>query len=200
MENKILLFNRWDVAGVQVRDPGLKRYINLRPVIVPKSSGKYTRVSIRKANVSIVERFINKLCVPGRKGKKHKITSGRSCGRYQTIYGAVRDGFEIIYKKTNKNPLQVLVDAVENGALLEEVMGYRLGGMIARKAVVTTPQRRLDISLKLIAQNIYSSSFNKKGSLPDVIANELIAIAANDQRNNVIRERIRIEKEAEGAR
>ncbi len=196
----VLLFNRWDFSNVESRDPGLKKYINLRPVIVPKTCGRYGTVSIHKAKMCIVERFITKLFVPGHRGKKHKLTSGHVVGNYQRIFGALVEAFDIIDKKTKKNPIQVLVDAIENGALYEEVMGYRMGGMIARKAVVVAPQRRLDISLRLIAQNIFSKSFHSKKTFPHVIADELIEIASNDQRNNVIRERQRIEKEAEGAR
>ena len=85
-------------------------------------------------------------------------------------------------------------------ALYEEVMGYRVGGIIARKAVVTSPQRRLDLSLRLIAQDIFSSSFKKKKSFSQTMAEELITIASNDPKNFVIRERTRIEREAEGAR
>ncbi len=197
---KLLLFNRWNTEGVEVSDPGLKRYINLKPFIVPKSSGRLSPTSIHKVDMNIVERFMNKLAVPGHKGKKHKLTSGHISGRYDLLYKSVKEAFEIIEKRTKRNPLQTLVKAVENGALLEEVVGYRMGGIIARKAVVTSPQRRLDVSLRLISQNIFSRAFKKRKSFAQTIAEELIDIANNDQRNNVIRERHRIEKEAEGAR
>jgi small subunit ribosomal protein S7 len=196
----MLLFKRWDFSGVEVRDPGLKKYINLRPVALPKTCGKYGTVSIHKPKMNVIERFMNKLFVPGHKGKKHKLTSGHVVGNYQKVFKAVKEAFEIIEKRTKKNPVQVLVDAIENGALYEEVMGYRLGGIIARKAVVVSPQRRLDISLRLITQDIFSKSFRTRKTLAQVIAGELIEIASNDQRSNVIRERNRIEKEAEGAR
>lgn len=196
----ILLFNRWNFDGVEVQDPGLRKYINLRPVVLPKTTGKYGTLSIHKTKMSIVERLINKLFVPGHKGKKHKLTSGHVVGNYQKVVKSLEEAFEIIEKKTGKNPIQVLVAATENGALYEEVMGYRLGGTIARKAVIVSPQRRLDISLRLISQTIFSKSFKNKKSLGQVIAEELIDIANNEQRNNVIRERNRIEKEAEGAR
>lgn len=196
----ILLFNRWDFSGVEARDQGLKKYINLTPVVVPKTCGKYGTVSIHKSKMSIVERLMTKMFVPGHRGKKHKLTSGHVVGGYQRIFNAVNDGFSIIESRTKKNPIQVLVDAIENGALYEEVMGYRVGGIIARKAVVVAPQRRLDVSLKLIAQDIFSKSFHNKKKFASVLAEELIEIASNDQRNNVIRERQRIEKEAESAR
>ncbi len=196
---KNLLFNRWE-TNVEVSDPSLKRYINLKPFIVPKTSGRFSTSSIRKTDISIVERFINKLAVPGHRGKKHKLTSGHATGRYNLIYRSVKEAFEIIERKTKKNPLQFLVNAVQNAAPLEEVVGYRLGGIIARKAVVTSPQRRLDVSLRMIAQDIFSKSFKSRKSFAQTIADELIEIASNDQRNNVIRERMRTEREAEGAR
>ena len=31
----IKLFNKWDTADIKVEDPGLKRYINLEPIMVP---------------------------------------------------------------------------------------------------------------------------------------------------------------------
>jgi len=197
---KILIFNRWDTEGVEVSDPGLKRYINLKPLVVPKTFGRFAPTSIHKLDVNIVERFMNKLAVPGHKGKKHKLTSGHIPGRYDLLYKAVKEAFEIIERRTKKNPIQILVKAVENAALLEEVVGYRLGGIIARKAVVTSPQRRVDVALRLIAQDIFSRAFKSKKSFAETIADELIEVANNDQRNNVIRERMRIEKEAEGAR
>jgi small subunit ribosomal protein S7 len=196
----VLLFNRWDFAGVEVRDVGLKKYMNLTPVVVPKTSGRYGTVSIHKARMSILERFITKLFVPGHRGKKHKLSSGHVVGNYQRICIAISEAFDIIEKKTKKNPIQVLVNAIENGALYEEVMGYRVGGIIARKAVVVSPQRRLDLALRLIAQDIFSKAFHSKKTFPEVVADELIELANNDQRNNVIRERQRIENEAEGAR
>ena len=199
-DQKILLFNRWSSEEVQVTDGGLKNQINLRPVVVPRSSGKYGTVSFHKNDMHIVERFINRLGVSGHKGKKHKRTSGRMVGQNPTLYSSVRKAFEIIEKKTNKNPIQVLVKAIENSALFEEVAAYRVGGTMARKSVITAPQRRLDVALRLLTQGIYNSSFKSPLGLPDVIAIELIAAANNDAKSHGVRERTRLEKEAEGAR
>jgi len=195
----MLLFDKWDFNGVKVEDPGLVKYINLRPVLVPRTFGRY-RGDFRKNNMTIIERFANKLMVPGHQGKRHKLTSGRMCGNYPTIMREMQIAFGIIEKKTNTNPVQVLVKAVENAALYEEIAAYQMGGMIARKAVITSPQRRVDVALRLITQGIYRSTFGKPKTLHDVIADELMAIANNDGKALAIRERSRIEKEAEGAR
>ena len=36
---KIKLFNKWEIEGIVVTDPGLKNYINLKPIIIPKTFG-----------------------------------------------------------------------------------------------------------------------------------------------------------------
>jgi small subunit ribosomal protein S7 len=199
-ESAIKMFGRWDVAEVEVADQGLKNYINIRPVMVPRTGGRWATKPFHKNDMSIVERFMNKLMVPGHRGKRHKLTSGRCTASTNAIYLQVRDAFDIIEKKTKKNPVQVLVQAVENASLLEEIAAYRLGGIIARQAVIVAPQRRLDIALKHLAQGIYKTSFKNRKSLAMVIAEELIAAAENDPKSFAVSERNRIEREAEGAR
>jgi len=194
----VLLFNRWDTSEVKVSDLGLDRYINKRALIVPKTSGKTSAMYRQKTH--IVERFMNKLRVPGHRGKKHKITSGHCPPNAQTIYLHTKKAFESIEKKTKSNPLNVLIKAVENAAMIEEVASYRLGGIIARQAVVVSPQRRLDLALRYLTQGIYKSSFRKRRPLSEVIADELIAASKNDSKSFAIQERNRIEREAEGAR
>jgi small subunit ribosomal protein S7 len=200
MEGKILIFNRWDLSEVKVEDPGLVNYINLEPVIVPRSGGKHATTAFHKNKMNIVERFMNKLMVPGHRGRKHKRTSGRCVGHTVGLYNDMKEALAIIEKRTGKNPVQVLVGAIENGALMEEVAAYRMGGIIARQAVVVAPQRRLDMSLRHLTQGIYKSKFKSKIPLPEVIANELMAAYSADPKSFAIQERNRIEKEAEGAR
>jgi small subunit ribosomal protein S7 len=138
--------------------------------------------------------------VPGHKGKKHKYTSGRCPASNQAIMKALIASFEIIEKKTNKNPVQVLVNAIENAALREEIAAYRMGGSIARQAVTIAPRRRLDLALRHLTQGIYKAKFNRKGQLAGIIAEELITAASNDPKSFAVQERNRAEKEAEGAR
>lgn len=195
----MLLFNRWTMKGIVIDDPGLIKYLNLRPVIVPRTYGRMSG-DFRKNEMNIVERFMNKLMVTGHMGKRHKRTSGKFTGNYQTIMRETERAFEIMEEKKKKNPVQVLIKAIENSALYEEITAYQLGGIIARKAVITSPQRRVDLALRLITQGIYRSTFKSRRSLGEVIASELMAIADNDAKTMPIRERNRIEKEAEGAR
>ncbi|HJW97004.1 MAG TPA: 30S ribosomal protein S7 [archaeon] len=200
MESKMLIFNRWDLTQVKVEDAGLVNYINLTPVVVPRSGGRYATTAFHKNKMNIVERFMNKLMVPGHRGRKHKITSGKCVGHTVGLYNDIKAAFEIIEKKTGKNPVQVLVNAIENAALMEEVAAYRMGGIIARQAVVVAPQRRLDMALRHLTQGIYKSKFRNRTPLPEVIANEILAAYSSDSKSFAIQERSRIEKEAEGAR
>lgn len=200
METKLLIFNRWDLSQVVAEDPGIRSQLNATPVIVPRSGGKYGKDTLHKNRMTIVERLMNHMMVPGHRGRKHKLYSGRCVGNSVTLYNNLKKAFEIVEQRTKKNPIQVLVKAVENSSILEEVAAYRLGGIIARKAVVVSPQRRLDLALRHMAQGIYKAKFHNRKPLPEVIAEEIIAAASGDPKSFPVQERNRIEKEAEGAR
>jgi small subunit ribosomal protein S7 len=195
------LFGKWPLENIEVKDPGLKRYINLKPVVIPKSRGRLAKHQFHKSNANIVERLIGKLMVPGHRGKKHVVSSGRVVGRYITAYKIVKKAFEKIEKETGKNPVEVFVRAIENAALREEIAAYQVGGIIVRKAVVVSPQRRVDIALRMIVQAAYRKAYGKKEDMANALADEIIGAYNNDKsKSEAIAEKERIEKEAEGAR
>lgn len=194
------LFGRWS-SNVEVRDPGLKRYITLKPTIIPKSSGaKDYRERFQKSKMHIAERLALHLIVSGHSSKKHKITSGKFGGGFYTALNVLEKAFEIIEKRTGKNPIEVLVRAVENAAICEEVASYQLGGIIARVSVVTSPQRRVDKALRIICQSAYKISFNNKTDISNALADELINASENSNKSLAIAYRERTEQEAMGAR
>lgn len=198
---ELKIFDKWPISSVKVTDPGLEKYIGLSPSIVPRSGGKLSSSTHGKHRMNIVERLITKLMVPGHRSKKHVISSGRATGKYTMHYKTVKDTFEIIEKKTNKNPVEILVRSVENAALREETASYQVGGIIVRRAVVTSPQRRVDLALRVIVQAAYRKSFGNKQTMAQALADELVAAAANDaSKSNAVKEKERIEREAEGAR
>ncbi len=199
--NEMKIFDKWDVEGITVNDLGLKAYINLTPFFFPKSSGRNSQKQFHKSKMSIIERLITKMMVSGHKSKKHFISSGRVVGRYINTYNIVRDSFDKINERTKKNPVEVLVKALENAASREEIAGYQVGGIIVRRAVITSPQRRIDSALRLLVQAAYKKAFGKKDNIVDSLTNEIIATYNNDgQKSDAIKERERVEKEAEGAR
>lgn len=195
----VKLFGKWD-SNVEVLDPGLKRYITLRPSIYPKSSGAYSKKQFHKSKMHIVERLALHVMVSGHSSKKHKITSGKFGGGYQTAMKVVEKAFETIEEKTKKNPVEVLVRAIETASLSEEITAYQVGGIMARQAVITAPQRRVDKTLRLFAQGAYKDSFNKKTGVAEALANEIIAASEGSNKSLAVREKERIEQEAAGAR
>ena len=82
-KTEIKLFNLWSFNDIEVKDDTLINYINLRPIIIPHSSGKHEHKRFWKSQkVSIVERFINRLLSPGFiagkiKGHKSSYNSGK---------------------------------------------------------------------------------------------------------------------------
>lgn len=199
--NEIKFFGKWDASGIEIKDKGLEKYINLQPRLIPLSGGRYAKKQFYKSKMNIIERLINKLRVPGHRGKKHILTSGRCVDKTSVQYKIVKAAFEKIEKITGKNPVEVFLRAIENAALREEITAYQVGGIIMRRAVVTSPQRRVDIALKNIVQAAYRKSFGKREDIVSALANEIIGAYNNDKtKSEAIAEKERIEREAEGAR
>jgi len=196
-------FGRWDTEGIIVKDPGLKKYINLEPRLVLHSCGRHANKQFGKAQVSIVERLMNKLMRSGpgsRKLKGKVIRGGKATGKKMNAYKIVKKAFEIIEQRTSKNPIQVLVDAVQNAAPREETTRLTYGGITYYVAVDSAPQRRLDIALRNIAAGAYAASFNSKKPIEECLAEEIISAANNDVKSFAIAQKEEIERIAKGAR
>lgn len=195
------LFDRWETENIKVKDLGLEKYINLEPVIMPRTGGIHASKQFHKSKVNIVERLMNKLMVPGHRGRKHVMTSGRCVGQKYKEYKTIKSCFERIEKETNANPVEVFVKAIENSALREEITSYQVGGMMVRRAVITSPQRRVNLALTTIVQAAYKKCFGKKQTIVDALTAEIIGAYSNDaSKSEAVKERERVEREAEGAR
>ena len=192
------LFNKWD-SNVEVKDPSLAPYITLTPVILPRTAGYHQKHRFHKSKMHIVERLALHLFGPGHQGKRHRKTSGRCAGNFIGAMKIIEGAFDIIEKETKKNPIEVLVRAIENASIREEVTSYQVGSIMVRSAVVTAPQRRIDKCLRFFAQGAYLASFNKKKSAEEALANEIL-MSYKGEGSYAMREKERIEREASGAR
>lgn len=192
------LFGKWD-SNIIVNDLGLRPYINLQPKLIPRSAGSLQKHRFHKSKINLVERVALHLMVSGHQGRKHKLTSGRFGGGYITALRAVEKALDIVEKAENKNPLEVLVRAIENAALAEEIISYQLGSIMARDAVITAPQRRLDKALRNLAQGAYRRRFNKKMSIAESLSQEILG-SYKGMESFAVKEKERIEREAMGAR
>ncbi len=200
IEDEILTFGRWDANEVEINDNGVLRYISTENIMEPRSKGRHTDKQFYKAEVPIVERLLNRMYVAGHRGKKHKITSGINTGQRQKLWSIIEETFEEIEKETNENPIQVLVDAIENSAPVEEVVTYQRGGARARKAVIVAPQRRVDLALRLLVQGAYENRLASSKDAVQALKEELVGAHNNDNNIRAVMTRERMEREAEGAR
>jgi small subunit ribosomal protein S7 len=198
--SEIKVFNRWPAEGIEVKDAGLKDYICLEPKIVPKTGARYAKFRFHKSKVFIVERFMNKLMIPGHKSGKHNKTSGFCTGKANTAYKLTYDTFRIIEQKTKENPIKVLVKAVENGSPREEIVTIEYGGAKYPKATECGPQRRIDIALRNITQGAYASSFDKKMISADALAAELIEASKMSAVSNAISKKRDLERQCDASR
>jgi small subunit ribosomal protein S7 len=198
--NDIKLFDKWDTTGITVQDPGLIKYVNLRPIVVPRTGGRNVGTQFWKSKYHVVERLINKIMIPGHKGKKHKTSSGRCSGKGTTAYQIVEDTFDLIEKQTKSNPVEIFVRAIENAAPREEITTIEYGGARYPKAVEMAPQRRVDYALRLMTQGAYQASFGKKKSIVDALANEIIKANKMDQTSAAISKKLELERQADASR
>ena len=194
------LFNKWDVSGVKVQDPGLKDYICLTNAPVPRSSGRNAKFRFYKSKNNIVERLMNKLMVTGHKGKKHKVSSGHMTGKVANVYNIVLKALGRLEKQTNKNPIEVLVKAIENAAPRDEVTSIEYGGARYAQAVEVSPQRRVDLVLRMFTQGAYQKSFDSKIKIQDALADEISKAYNNDPTSQAISKKFELERQADSSR
>ena len=166
-----LLFNKWDVVEVKVTDPSLIRYVTLTAQIIPHSCGKFSRQEFGKSNMMIVERLINRL-----------MQTENNTGKKQLAIRIVRDAFEIINRKTKRNPVEVLVEAIANAGPREETVRLKYGGINVPKSVDTAPMRRVDTAIGFLAEATLKGSSTSKKSASAVLADELIAASKGDMK------------------
>ena len=183
------LFDKWDLSEVEVTDMGTRRYVDLSPRIVLHTGGKHSSQQFNKSSVPIVERLINKI-----------MQKAANTGKKQRAYSIVVSAFDIIHEKTGKNPVQALVDAIANAGPREEVVRLKYGGIAVPKAVDTSPQRRVDIALRFIAEGARRSAFKSKRSMITSLADEIMAAASYDVRSYSINQKQSLERVAKSAR
>lgn len=194
------VFGLWDVSEVQVRDQGLKAYINVKNIYLPHTGGRHAKKAFGKSEISIVERLINRIGVTGHEGKKHKRMSGRNTGKKHLQYKIVKEAFTIIEKNTKKNPVQVLVSALVNAAPREDTTRIKYGGVAYHQSVDIAPQRRLDLALRFITVGAAKASFRKKRPIANAVADEIIAAANYDMKCYSISKKEELERIAKAAR
>jgi small subunit ribosomal protein S7 len=113
-------------------------------------------------NEVLVTKLINYVMKRGKKNVARKL-----------VYGA----FDIIKEKTNKNPLEVFLKAVNNVQPMIEVRSRRIGGATYQVPTEVRPERRIALALRWI---INFARERKDKSFANKLAAELIAASNNE--------------------
>jgi len=113
-------------------------------------------------NEVLVTKLINYVMKRGKKNVARKL-----------VYGA----FDIIKEKTNKNPLEVFLKAVNNVKPMIEVRSRRIGGATYQVPTEVRPERQIALALRWI---INFARDRKDKSFANKLAAELIAASNNE--------------------
>jgi small subunit ribosomal protein S7 len=181
------LFGEWEIGEIEYTDPSMRRYITVTPIA--HTMGRHSEKQFKKSEISIVERLINRL-----------MQTEENTGKKQQATRIVRDAFEIVAERTDENPVQVLVRAVENSGPREETVRLKYGGISVPKAVDVAPQRRVDQSLKFIAQGTQSGSFKTTTPAEEALAQQIMGAADYDLQAYPISQKEEQERVAAAAR
>ncbi|MFC7069744.1 30S ribosomal protein S7 [Halobaculum lipolyticum] len=182
-----LLFGVWDVSEIEYSDPSTRTYMNVTPIA--HTMGRHASKQFQKSEISLVERLINRL-----------MQTEENTGKKQQAQRIVRDAFDIVHSRTDDNPVQTLVEAVENAAPREETVRLKYGGISVPKAVDVAPQRRVDQGLKFIAQGVQGASYKTTTSASEALADQLIGAARYDVQTYSISQKEETERVAAAAR
>ncbi|MCL4327562.1 MAG: 30S ribosomal protein S7 [Thermoplasmata archaeon] len=180
---------RYDPAGVQIHDESLTKYINLTAGLNLHTGGRFSNYSAGKRNMNTIERLLNKL-----------MRTEKWTGKKYSAYRVLSEAFDKIEAKTKENPVQVLVNAIENAAPREEVTRLKYGGIAVPKAVDISPSRRVDIALRNIAIGATNASFKKKKAIEDCLADEIMLASKNDGGSFAVSKKEEVERISASAR
>ncbi|HII40533.1 MAG TPA: 30S ribosomal protein S7 [Thermoplasmata archaeon] len=183
------LFEKYDLADITVHDLGLAKYINLNPIVIPHTGARWAAKPFGKQHANIVERLINGMM-------RTEVYTGKKSKAYRVV----RTSFEILEKKANKNPVQVLVEALEHAAPREEITRLRFGGISVPRAVDISPSRRLDMALRNITQGAVAATFKNKKPVEECLADEIFLASKGDMQSSAIAKKEELERVAGSAR
>lgn len=198
----IKLFGKWSFEGVEAKNPAIQRVIRLEPVCVPHTGGRHEHRRFGKLKVPIVERLVNKIMGQAMNaGSKRDHVNSKNAGKKLKALEIMKYALEMIETRTQKNPIQVLVDAIEKAMIREEVTRIVYGGVSYFHSVDISPIRMVDLAIRYIAQGASMNAFKSPKPLGEALADEIMAAAEyNRVKSHAIKKKEEIERIARSAR
>ena len=196
-ENTMLLFNKWSSNDIEIQDSGLKNVIALDPAIIPISFGRHEHQRLKKAEVHIIERLVNKLM---HFGKKYAKNTGRMGGKKGRMIKTVKTALELIYYETGKNPIELLIRAIENAAPNEDTTRIVYGGVVYHVSVDVAPLRRIDLALRFIAEGVRETTYSNTKTIEEALAREIVLASNNSMESHSVKKKNEQERIAMSSR
>jgi small subunit ribosomal protein S7 len=196
-ENTMLLFNKWNSNDIEIQDSGLKNVIALDPAIIPISFGRHEHQRLKKAEVHIIERLVNKLM---HFGKRYAKNTGRMGGKKGRMIKTVKTALELIYYETGKNPIELLIRAIENAAPNEDTTRIVYGGVVYHVSVDVAPLRRVDLALRFIAEGVRETTYSNPKTIEEVLAREIVLASNNSMESHSVKKKNEQERIAMSSR
>merc|ERR1719414_927393 len=187
-----MLFGKWSYGDIHIADLSLRYYIALEHracVYTPHTAGRYQVKRFRKATCPIVERLVCSL-----------MQHGRNNGKKMMAIRIVKHAFDIINLMTDRNPIAVLVEAVQNGGSREDSTRIGSAGVVRRQAVDVSPLRRVNQALYLICTGARNAAFRNIRSISECLADEIVNCAKGSSNSYAIKKKDEIERVAKANR
>lgn len=135
---------------------------------------------------------------------------GRNTGKKMNAMKIVEQAFDIINLMTDKNPVQILADAVANAGPREDSTRIGTSGVVRRQAVDVSPFRRVSFALSLLTTGVGAerrgdgqareAAFRNIKSMSECLADELMNAAKGSSNSYAIKKKDEIERVAKANR
>ncbi|MBM3230408.1 30S ribosomal protein S7 [Candidatus Pacearchaeota archaeon] len=198
--SSLKVFDLYDVSTIVIKDPAMRAYMNFVPRVLIKSYGRRNTEYMGNTKVNLIERLANRLAVPGHQGKKHKIITSWSSGKYNKNMRTIMTVLALIEQRTKKNPVQVLASAIENGSPRDEITVIEQAGARYPQAVDCSPIRRINLAIRWIVQGSYAKAFGKKKKIAETLADEIMKASEGNMESYAMSKKNEVEKQADSAR
>jgi len=189
---EVKVFGRWTTDDVHVSDVSLTDFIGVKgkfAVFLPNTGGRYQKKAFRKVNCPIVERLVNAM-----------MFHGRNNGKKLMAVKIIKHCLEVIHLVTDKNPLQIVADAIAKSGAREDSTRIGSAGVVRRQAVDVSPLRRVNQGIYLITTGARNTSFRNIKTIAECLADELINAANYNQNSFAIKKKDEIERVAKANR
>ena len=107
-------------------------------------------------------------------GKKYAKNTGRMGGKKARLLKVVQTALDIIHLETGRNPVELLIRAIENASPTEDTTRIVYGGVVYHVSVDVAPLRRVDLALRFIAEGVRESTYSNVQIIEEALAKEIV--------------------------